>query len=216
MLWHRRYGCFATLEVFNDEITTVNGYILAMENFKQLVFPVYSTNYEEGCGFFVGSHFFTSGHVVSNAKDPFIIINGCKVNLVNPILYKYDSKDSSGFDLAIYKVADYVGPLELYYGTIDSDMNLISVSYRKLGEEYIECRVDVKDFEGNYFIGLTDKILKSGSSGSPVLLGNKVVGVMTAGNNNGDNTPCNPNLPINLCMFLSSNAIFNILKDIKL
>lgn len=191
-------------------------YVLTMENVKQPVFPIHSINYEEGCGFFVGSYFFTSGHVIRDAEKPFIIINGRKIKLVNPVFYKCDSKDSTGLDLAIFNIADYEGALELYDRILDSDMNLISMSYRKLGEEYVECGVYVKGVEGNYFIGLTDENLKYGCSGSPVVFGNKVVGVMTAGNNNGDNTPCNPNLPINLCMFLSSNAIIKVLKDSKL
>ena len=57
-----------------------------------------------------------------------------------------------------------------------------------------------------------DVQLKSGSSGSPVFLNGEVVGILCAGNCNDDNTPCNTEWPLSLCVFLSSKVILELLE----
>ena len=53
--------------------------------------------------------------------------------------------------------------------------------------------------------------LKEGSSGSPVLIGNEVAGILIYGNNSGFNYPCDKNFPINFCFFLSSKSIQEVI-----
>ena len=66
--------------------------------------------------------------------------------------------------------------------------------------------------DGNYYAAETDEQLKSGSSGGPVFLNGEVVGILCAGNCNDDNTPCNTEWPLNLCVFLSSKVILKLLE----
>jgi hypothetical protein len=175
------------------------------------IFQIYSSNYEEGCGFFVENKFYTSGHVIEHAEKPFIEIDGKKVYLSNPYYFRYD-KEVTGYDIAIFEIPLYSGSLEWYEGEIMPGMKLLSQSYKCFGMEYVETEIETtKDLEGNYFYGESKINLKGGSSGSPAILGNKVVGILTAGNNNGLNEPCNPKLPVNFCAFLSSTAILKLL-----
>lgn len=177
------------------------------------IYPIISENYEEGCGFLMGHYFITSAHVIATSKNPYIRIHGKKVSLMNSVFYEYSRLDPQGYDLAVFYIPEFYGELELYEGTITSGLTLTSQSFRKLGEEYIECEVTVSDFkEGNYFGGLSSINLKAGCSGSPVTIGNKkVVGVMTAGNNDNHDMPLDPKLPVNFCVFLSSSSIKRVL-----
>ena len=176
------------------------------------IYPIISENYEEGCGFLMGHYFITSAHVIVTNKNPYIRIHGKKVSLKNPVFYEYSRLDPKGYDLAVFHISEYYGELELYEGIISPGLILSSRSFRKLGEEYIECEVTVNDFkEGNYIGGLSSINLKAGCSGSPVMIGNKVVGVITAGNNDNHDRPLDPKLPVNFCVFLSSTSIKRVL-----
>ena len=181
------------------------------------IYPIISENYEEGCGFLMGHCFITSAHVIATSKNPYVRIHGKKFSLKDPVFYEYSRLDPKGYDLAVFYIPEYYGELELYEGTITSGQTLSSRSFRKLGEEYIECEVTVNDFkEGNYFGGLSSINLKAGCSGSPITIGNKVVGVMTAGNNDDHDSPLDPKLPVNFCVFLSSEAIRKLMENISL
>lgn len=179
---------------------------------NSLVFPIQSANYEECCGFFIDHYFITSGHAITDSDNPSILVNGITIPLTNPIFFEDNRLESEGYDLAIFDIPSYNSNLELDTEDVLPGMKLKSISFKSLGTKLIKCDVNVCDYyEGNYFAGLTSVNLKSGSSGSPVLLDNKVVGVMTKGNNNGLDEPCNPNLPINFCLFLSAKAISKVL-----
>lgn len=183
-------------------------------NIIDFILPVLNTNYVEGCGFLIKDYFITSGHIIKNAENPSIKFLGKKINLYNPLFYDYNEKDSNEYDLAVFSIPGAISELELYDGKIENGMRLQSISFRKLGEETVKCGVTVANDifnEGNYFGALTSKNLKEGSSGSPVIIGNKVVGIMTRGNNNGMDEPCEPALPINFCIFLSSLAIKKVI-----
>lgn len=172
------------------------------------VIPIHTSNNEEGCGFFIDHYFLTSGHVITDSENPRIYVNKRWINLTNPIFYEDNRTDPDCYDLAVFDVRDDYSELELFEGDIKPGEILKSISFKDLGEKYVECDVEVNDLrEGNYFGGLTDINLKAGCSGSPVLIGNKVVGMMTKGNNNDFDMPMNPDLPLNFCIFLSSKAI---------
>lgn len=178
---------------------------------EQQIYPILNTNYEEGCGFFIDHHFFTSGHIIAKAENPYIVVNEIRVSLSNPIFYQCDEYDVNGYDLAIFDIPSCYSKLELFEDAIIPDMELKSVSFKNLGRELVETEVITQEQDGNYFSGISQANLKSGSSGSPVLLENKVVGVMTKGNNNDLDEPKIASLPLNFCMFLSATAIKNIL-----
>ena len=183
-------------------------------NIEHYILPVDCSNHVEGCGFIINGHFITSGHIIKEGKSPSIRVFGEKINLSNPVFLECDENDSKKYDLAVFPIPGAISELELYDGKIENGMGLQSISFRKLGEETVKCEVIVTNDifnEGNYFGALTSKNLKAGSSGSPVLIGNKVVGIMTKGNNNGVDEPCEPALPTNFCVFLSSLAIKEVI-----
>lgn len=183
------------------------------ETISNNLFAIHSSNYQEGCGFFIGNRFFTSGHIIAKAQKPFIKICGEEVNLKESIFYQYDELDSNNYDLAVFEISNFNSNLELYEYAIEPRMTLISKSYKTIdkGTVFIETEVITQGQEGNYFCGISKANLKSGSSGSPVLIGNKVVGILTKGNNNDFDEPMNPDLPLNFCMFLSASAIRNVI-----
>ncbi len=182
-----------------------------MTQLDRNILPILCSNYEEGCGFFIGHHFLTSGHVISKCEDPFVEIHGEKIYLNNPSFFQSDEFNANGYDLAIFDIPSYGGNLELFENDIKSGMKLKSLSYKYLGTEFVESEVTTQEQDGNYFCGISKANLKSGSSGSPVLLGNRVVGIMTKGNNNDLDEPIITTLPLNFCMFLSATAIRNVI-----
>ena len=183
-------------------------------NIEHYILPVDCSNHVEGCGFIINGHFITSGHIIKEGKSPSIRVFGEKINLSNPVFLECDENDSKKYDIAVFPIPRVISGLELHDGKIENGMRLQSISFRKLGKEIVKCEVTVANDifnDGNYFGALTSKNLKVGSSGSPVLIGNKVVGIMTKGNNNGVDEPCEPALPINFCIFLSSLAIKEVI-----
>lgn len=185
---------------------------------KQYVLSIISDNYNEGCGVMVGDMFITAGHVISECENPRIRWNGKRIALINPIVFHNDENDSEGYDIAVYSVPNANSPLVLSDVVPEKGDVLKSCSWRMLGEEYVECNTvecntvvnGLKD--GNYYASETDEQLKSGSSGSPVFLNGEVVGILCAGNCNDDNTPCNTEWPLSLCVFLSSKVILELLE----
>lgn len=176
------------------------------------VIPIQSSNYIGGCGFFVGHHFITAGHVIKSSVNPAIFLNQKRIYLTNPYFLEDNERDPNGYDLAIYDIEHFRGELELESRDMEYGTILKSQSFRSLGEEFVECDIEVNDYKnGNYFGGLSSINLKSGSSGSPVILGNKVAGMIVKGNNNGLNIPVSPDYPLNFCLFLSSIAINKVL-----
>ena len=180
---------------------------------KQYVLSIISDNYNEGCGVMVGDMFITAGHVISECENPRIRWNGKRIALINPIVFRNDENDSDGYDIAVYSVPNANSPLVLSDVVPEKGDVLKSCSWRMLGEEYVECNTVVNGLkDGNYYASETDEQLKSGSSGSPVFLNGEVVGILCAGNCNDDNTPCNTEWPLSLCVFLSSKVILELLE----
>lgn len=181
------------------------------------IYPIVGENYELGCGFFLGRYFLTSAHVIDYCEKPSIKLGDEKINLEDPVFYEWSEKNSEGYDLAIFEIHGYDNGLDLYEGEISPGLYLTSKSYKlsDLGIQPLECKVIVTDYvEGNYFGGLSSINLKTGSSGSPVIDGDKVVGIMTAGNNDDYDDQMNHGLPLNFCVFLSYRAIRKILDNL--
>lgn len=180
---------------------------------KQYVLSIISDNYNEGCGVMVGDMFITAGHVISECENPRIRWNGKRIALINPIVFHNDENDSDGYDIAVYSVPNANSPLVLSDVVPEKGDVLKSCSWRMLGEEYVECNTVVNGLKDrNYYASETDEQFKSGSSGSPVFLNGEVVGILCAGNCNDDNTPCNTEWPLSLCVFLSSKVILELLE----
>lgn len=179
---------------------------------KQYVLSIVSDNYNEGCGVMVGNMFITAGHVISKCENPSIKLNGKNIPLMNPIVLRNDENNSEGYDIAVYSIPAK-SPLVLSDVIPEKGDILKSCSWRMLGEEYVECNAVVNGLkDGNYYAADTDEQLKPGSSGSPVFLNGEIVGILCAGNCNDNNTSCNTEWPLNLCVFLSSKVILELLE----
>lgn len=179
--------------------------------------PIISSNNTDGNGFIIGHYFITAGHVIAECEHPRIRIDGRTIDLTDPLVCE-NSQDPSGLDLAIFDVGRTCGELELNEGDVTEGTCLQNHRYRTVaaGIELVDGEVTVNDYrEGNYFGGLGDSSLKEGSSGSPVLTGNKVAGMVCGGNNDGTGNPVNPDLPVNFCVFLSSRAIRKALDSVR-
>lgn len=202
----------------NEVLDTRYGELLQ----KRHIAPIFCSNGTScGCGFFVGDLFFTSGHVIANMPEPHIIIASRIIPLVKNIQVTYQNNpdDANGYDIAVFNIDGMESDLEFCSGNIETGMCLDSISFQETnqGTESIFCTADVlgEDMrEGNYFGIETSKSLKAGCSGSPVFHNGKVAGIITKGNNNGDNTPCTEVLPLNFCFVLSSKAIMRLIESL--
>ena len=189
---------------------------------KHHITPIFCSNGTScGCGFVVGDLFFTSGHVIANMPEPHIIIASHIIPLVKNIQVAYQNNpdDANGYDIAVFKIDGIGSDLEFCSEDIETGMRLDSISFLETnqGTESIFCTADVlgEDMrEGNYFGIETSKSLKAGCSGSPVFHNGKVAGIITKGNNNGDNTPCTEELPLNFCFVLSSKAVMSLIESL--
>ena len=180
----------------------------------QYILPIQNTNYVDGCGFLIDGYFITPGHVIRDSENPFIFLSKRKRYLTQPSFYEVNEQDASKYDLAVFSMPEVKSELKLYNGVIESGMKLKSISFKTStsGFDLIECDAFVECYkQQNYFGALTNTHLKAGCSGGPAIIGNEVVGILTKGNNNGNNEPCNNMLPINFCLFLSSKAIRRII-----
>lgn len=176
---------------------------------------------KEGVGFFVGNLFITAGHVIKDCNDFIIYHKGVTYNLnksdAKSFSYMGDNSIASdGYDIAIFKIDGIKSPLTLSSELPQSDKDLQTVTKRKHvvsngksifdRNEIIQLHsfgtkvVEIKD----NLLGCTAEYLIKGDSGSPVLNGDKVYGVLIAGQPGTD-----------VCVFQSSNSIIEIIKDIE-
>ena len=65
----------------------------------QYILPIQNTNYVDGCGFLIDGYFITSGHVIRDSENPFIILSKGKRYLTQPSFYegKHPIKDNLYF-----------------------------------------------------------------------------------------------------------------------
>lgn len=197
-----------------------------MEEKLKYVQPFY---YGDGCGFFAGNYFITAGHCFKEYDGIIVNLDGVSYEFrrESADFIKYDEDETEGLDLAIFKVPGINSPISLERYEPKADDKLRSVSFKhmyKKGQtifdaeewfELTECTADVTgEIMGNYFITVTDKSLKKGSSGSPVFLGDKVVGILCGGNNDNTGKKCDIALPLNWCFNLRSNAILQVLETL--
>ncbi len=196
---------------------------------KGKIYLIKGINEGYGCGFFINGYFITAGHVIEELVEPYVIIDNVSYALNN---HKYLSigNDSTEFDIAIYNniLIPESNSFELYESHLEEGANLINHSFvqKQIVEKnspnnghfiYVpittKATVECPSID-NYFSFYSTVNLKSGCSGSPLLIDNKVVGIIVAGNNKGDDTRIDESKPINYCVALSTKAILQILSRI--
>ena len=111
-----------------------------------MVLPILNSNYTEGSGVLVGNLFITAGHVICDAQDPHVKLNGVIYNLDSSreILFRND-KDENGYDLAVYRIPEVCSDLKLMPEFPRSGTRIGSISYRmsRQGYDKVECTATV-------------------------------------------------------------------------
>lgn len=188
-------------------------------NVKQYIFPIYSGGTIVGQGFVADGYFITAAHVVKDFPSCFTRINGKRIGFSNFYPDKHLAfigegdiyHDSSMMDVAIYPCGEIESPLHLSENipqkgeTLESYCMHEVMDFSRLNPP---CELRMKPAfakgqeDGNYYY--CDCEQYGGSSGSPLLMGKDVVGIMHGGNNQG------------LCAFLKAQVVFNIISQIEL
>lgn len=178
----------------------------------------------EGCGIFVGNYFITAGHVVDNQANIAIYYKRKKLllNKDNCIfLSSLNEKtwNTLGNDIAIYKFDSVTSPIEFYQDKVNINDVFNSVSYKVSvkktdGEinifssdnreciDLIKCEGRVVDLKDNFIVCKMSYPLRSGSSGSPLLLNNKLVGILSGGVESTD-----------ICVFQNIESIIKLIEN---
>ena len=180
----------------------------------------------DGVGFFVGNTFITAGHVINDNIIHTINVNGRKIELKkSDAIYlncaEYDNVSPDIPDLAIFEFKDINSPLILANDSPTEGQFLEFISKRRVVEnnevngipsiftqsesiKTLSCKGEVVAHDADYWECHTDKILRKGDSGSPVMKGNSVYGVLVGGK---------PGIP--KCVFLSAERILKIIENKK-
>lgn len=184
-----------------------------LETDKYIV-PIFNLDNTEGIGFFVGNYFVTAGHVVLTGS-PFIFFKGKQYWLEKEkaLLLKTLESESTfenGLDIAVFYIEAIDSPLEFSNIPVSVGTELTSrCSFRHYSEEFGEAwsieRIPgrVSHEMGNFFKCDLSRTLHEGSSGSPILLDDKVIGIL-CGNY--------PEDPENRILYMKASAITHLLE----
>ena len=169
---------------------------------KNFVIPI-TVGYSDGNGVVVGDLLITVGHVVNKGDSIHLTIKGDAYSLDknDAIVCLEEKSNEEGLfnDYAVYKLNNSYNHLtiENYIPTIGDILQ--SVSYKHivekqisgcvgfLGTQYKESyklctsRATVVDIIGNFIICEMEEPLEEGRSGSPLIRGDKVVGILHGG-----------------------------------
>ena len=205
---HKKQSIFDTLEKSvkpnNDEVTEDN------LTLKHCIFPIYCEGEIIGQGFVADGYFITAAHVVKGFPSCYAVMKGKRYEF-SKVPQAYMGKGDINHDANMIDIALY--PCEI----IDSPLHNIECNLRKGDELFSYCMHEVMDFssvnpsyelrktpaiakgeeEGYYFY--CDSNQYGGSSGSPLLQNNQVVGIMHGGDEKG------------LCAFLKASIVKNII-----
>lgn len=191
---------------------------------ENYVFPVCCGTKDgesDGCGVLVGDLFVTAGHVIEHAVVARVYIDHVDYELrkEDAVYYSFDDKDSldtNASDVAVFKLEGVTpSPLALAENSPSIDDDMTSVSYLHYGKknpyatsvfeatievyEKLVWNAKVTELSNNFFVCDMEVQLKPGSSGSPVLDGNKVVGILHGGKDNQ-------------CVFQSTESLVQLMK----
>lgn len=169
---------------------------------KNFVIPI-TVGYSDGNGVVVGDLLITVGHVVNKGDSIHLTIKGDAYSFDknDAIVCLEEKSNEEGLfnDYAVYKLNNSYNHLtiENYIPTIGDILQ--SVSYKHivekqitgcvgfLGTQYKESyklctsRATVVDIIGNFIICEMEEPLEEGRSGSPLIRGDKVVGILHGG-----------------------------------
>lgn len=209
-------GCITTSKLTNRQYymcQNLEKYVLYVDG------GISQKGFTEGCGVLVDDLFITAGHVIESAVSPTIYYEGQTINLhkEDAIVYTFmddNTLSQNGNDVAVFKLHGIISPLSLCDCEIEKVHHPINISYHHVYNtkidstlptifrrpdkiEPLQCDVEISDRIENSFLEChTSILLHKGSSGSPLLDGNRVLGILIAGQEGTD-----------LCVFQTSTSI---------
>lgn len=159
-----------------------------MDDFRQYIVP-FCDDKAGGCGFFVGDYFVTAGHVFDEFDSRIFYFDG-KYHTVEKkdALYLRSTKDHLNSedvqDVAIFRFEGIGSPLRLNGATPYMGVDLTLYSFLVTTGELnpfsmIEVTGVVTRRIFHFFECEMNFILKEGSSGSPLIAGNQVYGILS-------------------------------------
>lgn len=172
-----------------------------MTNPLNYILPVYSNGFCIGCGVIVGKYFITSGHLIKG--DTCISVNDCRIclNAQNSVICKeiddgVDYTSDQAIDIAAFIIDGEGSPLSLDTKVPSIGDRLICYSKTfhtrsiRKGKSFLDSETE-EYFDVFQCEGVVSRILeeglfecdmeqpcKEGHSGSPIMMGNQVVGIL--------------------------------------
>ena len=179
---------------------------------EQFIFPIYCRGELVGQGFIADGYFITAAHVVKGFPGCFTRIKGKEFVLsesapeLKLIGHGDINRDPNMIDIAVFRSDEYHSPLQLS-GYLPNQGDVLNnyckhatADISKLNPPHkmeMVVAIATGEEEGNYFYCKCKQY--PGSSGSPLIIDNRVVGVMHGGD-------CNE-----LCAFLKVEVILKML-----
>lgn len=157
---------------------------------EQNVYAIFRGKKQVGHGFLANDFFVTAVHVLRDNDNAFVMIKGEKVEFdkIQPVYVgRGRDNDPNSTDIAFFKFKNVEGGFSVLDYTPQKDDVLESCCLQKKegntdNEEYeidLEPAYALGEVEGNYFHCKCNR--HEGSSGSPLIKGNHVIGIMHGG-----------------------------------
>ena len=187
-----------------------------MTDLKQYIYPIYSEREIVGQGFIADGYFITAAHVVKDYPSCYVVLNEKRLEFSKEkplFMGKGDIyHDEKMMDIAVYSYDEIESPLHLsdyypqkedmFYSLCIQEASIpfsIEVMAPQIPSFVVsqELAIVIGKEDGNYFYCHCNRF--GGSSGSPLLNGNDVVGIMHGGDDNG------------LCAFIKTHVLKSII-----
>lgn len=188
---------------------------------KEYVFPIFGQCAGIiGQGFIADGYFITAAHVLNSDFPAYIVYQGETISLAKetPVVKScplvedgVGSLDETSIaDVAVFNFKEVSSPLHLSDHVPDEGEELLSLCvfdnryngiFSERSGRFVLTEkkgVAMQERAGNYFGCVINR--RSGSSGSPLLIGNDVVGIMNSGHDN------------DICVCLSAKSVIDLLK----
>ncbi|MBQ1724802.1 MAG: trypsin-like peptidase domain-containing protein [Muribaculaceae bacterium] len=166
--------------------------------YRHYIIPIYSREHSPqswvGTGFLINDHLITAGHVISRYQKYYAWIAGTQVELLPELWIPtlLPAADKLGYDVAIYPLPGVESPLRLADEDPAKHEHLDLLCWQRTAEGLQQVAttgvVRGECDEDGYFHFATARHITHGSSGSPIMHGDLVYGLVTMGRHQGDNT----------------------------
>lgn len=221
-------GIISETRINIAEIVTITIQTYMYNNLLKYIVPLtaWSNGIEvNGVGVLIDSLFVTCGHTFSQAENISFVIDGKNYtfNMQQALALEIPTQnlDGSDYDICIFKIDGIISPFTLAMEMPEIGQNLTSVSFKhfarknqnsnansildSMNEEIIEIRKSigiVTDIEKNFFLCQMNIPLEPGRSGSPIIIDNKIYGILHGGKDNGYK-----------CLYQSSKSIIEYINS---